>query len=404
MASLQSMLDAPPAKADPKDFSIILGGPLYQLLRRAHIRGDALELLRRRVITISMFTCLPLLLLCAIAGTAFGDAVAIPFIEDVQVHARFLLAMPLLILAELVVHLRLRPVAAEFVTRGLVADSLQARFNECLRSAMRLRNSVIAELLILVVIYGIGVTVVWREAAVLDVSTWYATASNGESRLTLAGIWYVYVSVPVFQFLLLRWYYRVFIWMRFLWQVSRIPLAISAMHGDRMAGLGFLAGTVFAFVPLAMAHGALLAGTIANQILYAGAKLVDSKFEIASVVALLLLLVLGPLVVFAPQVAAAKRHALRIYGRLSQRYVREFEATWLPGGLPSDAPLLGAADIQSLADLSNSIETLRSTKTVPITRDAVLGLAIATLVPLAPLLLTVFPAEEIATRLLKLLL
>jgi hypothetical protein len=269
---------------------------------------------------------------------------------------------------------------------------------------MRLRNSVIAELLILVVIYGIGVTVVWREAAVLDVSTWYATASNGESRLTLAGIWYVYVSVPVFQFLLLRWYYRVFIWMRFLWQVSRIPLAISAMHGDRMAGLGFLAGTVFAFVPLAMAHGALLAGTIANQILYAGAKLVDSKFEIASVVAMLLLLVLGPLVVFAPQVAAAKRHALRIYGRLSQRYVREFEATWLPGGVPSDAPLLGAADIQSLADLSNSIETLRSTKTLPITRDAVLGLAIATLVPLAPLLLTVFPAEEIATRLLKLLL
>src|SRR5690348_12849731 len=100
MASLQSAPDAP-AKADPNDFSIILGGPLYQILRRAHISGDALELLRRRVITIAMFTWLPLLLLCAIAGNAIGDAVAIPFIEDVQVHARFLLAMPLLIVAEL---------------------------------------------------------------------------------------------------------------------------------------------------------------------------------------------------------------------------------------------------------------------------------------------------------------
>jgi len=403
MASLHFTLHAP-AEADPKDFSIILGGPLYQLLRRAHMTGDALELLRRRVITLSVFTWLPLLLLCALAGDAIGGTVAIPFLEDVQVHARFLLAMPLLIVAELVVHLRLRPVAYEFLTRGLVPERSHARFNECLRSAMRLRNSVAAELLIIVVIYGIGVTIVWRHAAVLDVSTWYATAAAGESRLTPAGIWYVYVSVPVFQFLLLRWYYRMFIWMRFLWQVSRIPLGISAMHGDRMGGLGFLSGTVFAFVPLAMAHGALLAGTIANQILYAGAKLVDSKFEIAIVVAMLLLLVLGPLVVFAPQVAAAKRHAARIYGRLSQRYVRDFEATWLPGGVPSGASPLGAADIQSLADLGNSIESLRSTKTVPITRDAVVGLAVATLVPLAPLLLTVLPAEEIATRLLKLLL
>ena len=403
MASLQFTLDAP-VEANPRDFSIILGGPLYQILRRAHITGDALELVRRRVIVISLFTWLPLLLLCALAGDAIVGAAAVPFLKDVQVHARFLLAMPLLIVAELVVHQRLRPVANEFLARGLVSEQSHARFNECLRSAMRLRNSVAAELLLVVLIYGIGVTIVWRHAAVLDVSTWYATASNGESRLTLAGIWYVYVSVPVFQFLLLRWYYRVFIWARFLWQVSRIPLGISAMHGDRMGGLGFLSATVFAFVPLAMAHGALLAGTIANRILYAGAKLVDSKFEIAIVVAMLLLLVLGPLVVFAPQVATAKRHAARIYGRLSQRYVRDFEATWLPAGVPAAASPLGAADIQSLADLGNSIEALRSTKTVPITRSAVLGVGIATLIPVAPLLLTVLPAEEIATRLLKLLL
>lgn len=403
MASLDFTLNEP-AQADPNDFSIILGGPLYQLLRRAHISGDSLELVRRRVIVISLFTWLPLLLLCAIAGDAIGGAVAIPFLNDVQVHARFLLAMPLLIVAELVVHQRLRPVAYEFLTRDLIPDAAIARFRECLRSAMRLRSSMAAELLMVVVIYGIGVTVVWREAAVLNVSTWYATVSNGESRLTPAGIWYVYVSVPVFQFLLLRWYYRIFIWMRFLWQVSRIPLSISAMHGDRMGGLGFLSGTVFAFVPLAMAHGALLAGTLANQILYAGAKLLDARFEIAIVVGTLLLLVLGPLAVFAPQLAAAKRYTARIYGRLSQRYVRDFEATWLPGGVPSGASPLGAADIQSLADLGNSIESARATKTVPITRDAVVGLALATLVPLSPLLLTVLPAEEIATRLLKLLL
>ena len=391
-----------PLDAEPRDFSIILGGPLFQLLRRAHISGDALELVRRRVVVIALFAWLPLLVLCIASGDAFGGSAAVPFIKDVQVHVRFLVAMPLLIVAELVVHTRLRPVAFEFLTRGLVPADAIGKFQEKLVAAMRLRNSVAAEVLMIVAVYTIGVPIVWREVGALDVTTWYAVASEGRVKLTLPGIWYAYVSVPLFQFLMLRWYFRLVVWMRFLWGVSRIRLDLHAMHGDRMAGLGFLNATVFAFLPLAMAHGALVAGTIANRIFYAGQALADSRYEIAIVVAFLLLLVLGPLIVFAPQVARAKREAARVFGRLSQRYVREFEATWLPDGSPATASPLGTGDIQSLADLSNSFETLRATRVVPITRDSVLGLAIATLAPVAPLLVTVIPAEELAKRLITL--
>jgi hypothetical protein len=175
------------------------------------------------------------------------------------------------------------------------------------------------------------------------------------------------------------------------------------MHADRMGGVGFLAGTVFAFVPLAMAHGALVAGTVANRIFYTGAALADSAVEIAIVVGFLLVLVLAPLVVFAPQVARAKRTALRVYGRLSQRYVGEFERKWLPDGVPAQESALGSGDIQSLADLSNSMETVRATRAVPITRDSVMAVAIATLLPVAPLLLTVIPARDLAKQLLKLI-
>jgi hypothetical protein len=210
--------------------------------------------------------------------------------------------------------------------------------------------------------------------------------------------------VPLFQFLLLRWYFRIFIWMRFLWQVSRIRLNISAMHGDQTGGLGFLAGTVYAFVPLLMAHGALLAGNIANHIFHMGGTLMDSRIEVAVVVAYLLVLVFAPLTVFAPQISEAKRRASREYGRLAQRYVRDFEAKWLPDGVPAAESPLGEGDIQSLADLSNSLAAARATRTVPVTRDAVLKLALAALAPVAPLLLTVIPAEELAKRLLKLLL
>lgn len=403
MSTLHWQLDPRP-RADPSNFSIILGGPLYQLLRRAHMTDDAMALLRRRVLVLALFAWLPLVVLSAIAGDAWGGSAAVPFLKDIQAHARFLVALPLLVLAEMIVHQRLLPVANEFVNRHLVPDDAVGRFDAALDAAMRLRNSVSAELLMIVLIYAVGVPVLWRETSVLDVTTWYANPADGGARLKLAGIWYAYVSIPLFQFLLLRWYFRLIVWTRFLWQVSRIDLNLSAMHADRMGGLGFLAGTVFAFVPLVMAHGALLAGTIANRIFYAGAQLADAKYEIAIVLAVLFVLVFGPITVFTPQLAAAKRTAARLYGRLAQRYVHDFEAAWLPNGMPPSQSPLGTGDIQSLADMGNSFETLRGMRVFPITRDAVVQLGVATLVPIAPLLLTVIPAEEIAKRLLGMLL
>ena len=61
---------------DQADFSLVLGGPLYQLLRRARLSDDALMLQRRRVIVISLLTWLPLLLLAALGGRLFGGVAA----------------------------------------------------------------------------------------------------------------------------------------------------------------------------------------------------------------------------------------------------------------------------------------------------------------------------------------
>ena len=106
------------AGGDSYDFSVILGGPLFQMFRRAHLSGDALELLHRRIVVIAMFAWLPLLLLSILSGRAWGDAVRISFLKDIEVHLRFLLALPLVIVAELVVHQRMRTLAREFVERS----------------------------------------------------------------------------------------------------------------------------------------------------------------------------------------------------------------------------------------------------------------------------------------------
>ena len=384
------------------DFSLVLGGPLYQLFRQAHLSGDALELAARRVIVIALVAWLPLLVLTAAEGRVLAG-VAVPFLLDLEVHVRFLVVIPFLVAAELVVHRRMRFVVSQFRDRGVIPEASRSRFEDIVSSAFRLRNSLAAELLLVVLVYGVGVSLIWRHYMALPAATWYATPSADGSELTPSGFWFGYVSLPLFQFLLVRWYFRLFIWARFLWQVSRIELSLIPTHPDRLGGLGFLPGTAYAFIPLAVAHGAMVAGLIANRIFYTGATLLSFKVEIGVIVGFMLLLLFGPLLVFSPQLAAAKRTGAREYGTLAERYVREFDVKWLRGEADTGEPLVGSADIQSLADLSNSYEVVQTMRVIPVTRDAAIQLAAATLAPMVPLALTMMPAEELLKRLFQIL-
>lgn len=387
----------------PPEFSLVLGGPLFQLMRRVHLSDDALMMARQRVIVIAMLAWLPLLLLCAMEGQLWGGTVAVPFLKDVEVHIRFLVALPILIVAELVVHRRMRPLIQQFLERNMVPENGLSRFKAAIDPALRLRNSVSAEVLLIALVYGLGILIIWRQYMALDTATWYATPSAGGSTLTVAGMWYGYVSLPLFQFLLVRWYFRLFIWARFLWQVSRIELSLVPTHPDRLGGLSFVSGQVYAFAVLAVAHGALLAGNLANRIFFLGASLPQYKAEIAVMVVFMLCIVLGPLLVFTPQLSQAKRSGLRAYGTLAERYVREFDTKWLRGGAPANEPLLGSADIQSLADLGNSYGVVQDMRIVPITRDALLRLVGATLAPIVPLALTLMSLEELLKKLIGVL-
>ncbi len=386
--------------AEPYDFSLILGGPLYQFFRRAHLTGNTLELLWRRVLAITLFAWLPLLLLSLGEGHLWGGT-AVPFLKDADTHVRFLFALPMLIIAELVVHQRMRPLVRQFVERRLIPDEVRPKLDAILGSALRLRNSVLAEVAMIAFVYGVGVMFIWRTQSALESGGWYGPTANGNWHPSLAGLWFGCISLPLFQFILLRWYYRLFIWARFLWQVSRIGLRLMPTHPDRCGGVGFLANVGFAFTPFLLAQGALLSGMIANQIYFNGAKLLEFRIEIFAVTGIILLAVLGPLLVFIPVLSRAKRTGLTEYGALAQRYVREFDHKWLRGGAPDGEPLVGSGDIQSLADLGNSFEVVRTMRLVPFTKETVIFLAVATLLPLLPLTLTLISVEELLARFLK---
>lgn len=390
--------------SDPtEDFSLALGGPFYRILCWAHLSNDALKLVRQRVIVLTLLAWLPLLLLSIFEGHVLTGSVAVPFLMDFEVHLRFLVALPLLIVAELVVHRRMHSVVQQFKERNLIPENAIARFEAVITSALRLRNSTLVEVLLIAFVYGIGVLVIWRHYIALDASTWYATLSADGSKPSFAGMWYGYVSLPMVQFLLCRWYFRLFIWVRFLWQVSRIQLNLIPTHPDRVGGLGFLSTAVNALIVLAIAHGVLLAGPIANQIFFLGASLHEFKAEIAVMVIFMQCIVIAPLLMFSPQLVAARWTGIYEYGVLYARYMRELDTRWLRGGAPVNDSDKGSSEIQGLADLDSGYQIVQSMNFAPFTWRDIILLAVATLCPIAPLLLTMMPMEELLSKFFSIL-
>jgi len=392
-------VNQPALLQDVPDFSLVLGGPLFQFFRRARLSGGALELLHRRIIVITMVAWLPLLVLSSLDGHALGGVV-LPFLHDIETQVRFLIALPVLIAAELIVHLRLRPAVQNFVKRNIVVAEEVPKFNAAIDSAIRLRNSIPLELGLVIFVW-IGGHWLWRSQIALGTSSWYATPEGAHLHLTPAGYWNVFVSIPIFQFMLLRWYLRLLIWFRFLWQVSRLNLHLVPTHPDRTGGLAFLGKSSYAFGPILFAQGAMLAGLIASRVLYGGASLLSFKVEAIGMIGICMLFVLGPLTMFTPQLARAKRKGLADYGLLASRYVEEFEEKWVLGSASPQDELLGAADIQSLADLGNSYAVVGEMRAVPFGLQDMTRLAAATAAPLVPLGLTIFSFEELVLRLIK---
>ena len=353
-----------------------------------------MELLQRRVLVIPMIAWLPLMLLTSLSGTGLFS-----FLHDVEVHVRLLIALPILIAAETIVHSRMRPAERIFVNRRIVLPDDLPRFDRAVASAIRLRNSYVVELMLVILVYTFGLWL-WRSRVPIATPTWYAMP-GGRWHLTPAGYWYVFLSIPIVQFVLLRWYFRLFLWYRFLWQVSRINLNLITTHPDHCAGLGFLGKSAYAFGPILFAQGTMLAGVVASRVLYRGENLRSFELQIAGFVVFFVLAILGPLVMFSQRLAIAKRRGLASYGQLAQDYVEGFQQKWIVHDPPPREDLLGTADIQSLADLGNSYSVVSSMRSVPFGLDDIMRLAVATAAPFLPLLLTVLSPEELILRLVK---
>lgn len=356
----------------------------------------------RLALTMAFITWVPLTLLSTLSGTAFSGAVAQPFFRDVTPHVRFLFALPLLILADLIVGPNIARVSTQFLASGLVPDSSFDGFNRAVKAAISLRDSRRTELIILAIAYMTAMSNVNRELGT-GTSSWLAIGGGTASHLTLAGWWYVLLSVPVYQFFIFRWVVRLLIWMVFLFRVSRLDLQIVPTHPDGAAGLGFVGQALAPTSVIILAASSVLCSSIGTQVIYRDAKIHEfiPAFVVFVVVALAAFLL--PFAVFLPKLAFARRDGLVAYGSLATRYTQLFDRKWVRVEENVDEELLGTGDIQSLADIGNSLDRIKSMKLFPVELTDLRALFVAALLPAIPLALTQVALKDLLGVLAKIL-
>jgi hypothetical protein len=356
------------------------------------IKQESPYLVRRAALSV-LITWFPLLILSAVEGLAIGHRVRIPLLHDVAAYARSLVAIPLLIMAEGPIEWHLTKVAGHFLHAGLVPEHNYPDYESALRRAAKRRDSILAE----VVLLGLAVAsaFVVRNEFPYNFSTWRSLTVDSTQIRTWAGWWYLCVTTPFFQFLFWRWLWRLFIWYEFLWRMRRLDLRLVPTHPDREAGLGFVGDGQRFFWTIIVAYSVAAAGVLTNEILFAGVSLRRYEFGLAGYVVVVLLIFLGPLLMFTPPMIKAKLESLHDYGAFAVTHNLMFDGKWVQGGSPKDEPALGTPDISSLADLGNAYEVLDRMRPIPFDPSDAIILGLAALVPMAPLLLTIMPLGQI---------
>ena len=391
------------ADADPLGrFSIALDGPLYKLFIRWHLLVPPVRLAQRRIGVFLALTWLPLVVLTLADGKALGGA-RVPFFADIGAQTRLLVALPLLVAAEPIVHWRIAKILRPFLDRGIVAPDDRGAFASIVEMTIRLRSSVLIE----VALFGLTTILsIWLGGDLWGARTgiWYERHdARGGATLTAAGWWYALVSLNLFRFILGRWYFRIAIWYHFLWRTSRLSLRLNPLHPDRAGGLGFLAGSLLALSPVLFAQTVTVAGSIAGRVVQDRDPLTAFVIEIVALPLALSIVATLPLFFFSAALVRSRFQGAHEYGLLATRYVDEFRRRWITreGASHPREPLLGSPDIQSLADLGNAYETVRGFRALPVGFRTFIDLVVLLALPFLPLALTQLPLNELLLRLLQ---
>lgn len=384
-------------------FSLVEGGPFYRLRRAIGIVPEDRARLARRTALLVAVLWLPLVAGAIAEGRFLPGASPDPFLRHFGIHARFLLAIPLLFVAEFVMHYIVPPIVQQFVVSGLISGVTANRYVHILQRAAAFRDSIIGELLMLLIIVG-SIYVSSVSSATGDESMWMAAGRESAARFGFAGWWFLYVCRPVFVGLLTLWVWRLLVGCWLLYSISRLDLRLIPTHPDHVGGLGFVQQVSIPDAWLVLAISVILAASWGHDVLYHGVHVNSLKVMMAVYAALVLLVFAGPLLLFSRNLRRSKRGAMLQYSALVGGQGRLVHRKWIEGQPVDDLPILDSPELGCVADTNAVFEAVGGMRTILPGKECLIPLALAVAIPMIPVFAIEVPVKDLLLKIVGTLL
>ena len=350
----------------------------------------------RRAVFFTALAWLPLVVWAALTDHLWRGAQGESLLQHFGVHARFLVAVPLLIVAEAPLHRALSEIGRRLGTSGMLDEAGRERLAGIVRDLVRLRDATMPWVLLFALV--IAWVVAQGPDPRADEMAW---ALGEDGTFGFGGFWFAYVSRAIFLALLLAWLWRLALVVLLFARIGRLDLALVPTHPDRVGGLGFVQPLPGAFMLVTFALSTSLASRWAHDLLYHGQQLAALKGPTVAFVAVWSLLLLLPLIVLSPPLMATKRRALAEYSALVGRHGRLVEKRWIRGEALEDAALLEASEIGPVADTAAIYGAVAAMRPTPVGKRSLIPILVPIAVPMLVVAALRMPVREILRALLK---
>lgn len=379
-----------------QEFSLF-GGPLQSIGRRLGLVRGSTNTLRLGV-ALGLLGWGVLVLLALLEGYSQK----LFSLTAVGIHVRLLVVIPLFFLCETWEGPQMAEYARYIVRSGLVPEVSLPALAADIRRVGRLKDSWLVELLFVLAAFALPAI-----EAITDLprgtGSWVSVLGATGGTLTWMNVWYLAFCLPLFRFLMLRWLWRLGLWCYFLWRIEKLELRLIPTHPDGVAGLGYTELVQEDFAPLALAISAIFSAQFAEEIVSRRIGFEALYYLVPMVLLLNAVLFIGPLLIFLPKLTYCRWTGMSHYLGMASRYVSAFDHKWIQDKNATGESQLGTADLQSLADLTNSINVVREMRLIPASQRLLMELAACVIAPLVPLLLLRFPIGQVATQLFRML-
>lgn len=378
--------------------SIVLGGPFHSMLKKFGLVGnDQLPAVKASVALVSLAWLPPALLVIG-QTLAHKNFYGWGFFTDWTVYTRYLIAIWAMIATERHADSRVAMLIRHIREAQLLQKDSLSRFSAALSLADRRSSSPLTEAIILVIAVGWS-SITANHMIEITVSKWSGILVLGEPTLSWAGEFTRYVSTPLFLFLVFRWLWRFGVWGILLFTISRLKLQLTALHPDRAAGLGFLAIFPSIFGGYIFALSCVVAAAAVTELSHVHHDPQQVWFLVAGWILTNLLVFIGPLFVFAVPLYRVREEAVLEYGRLASHHHLAFSRKWIDGKMKGK-DLIGSPDPSSVSDLNASVEVVQNMRFIPVDRNAIIQVVLASGAPMLAVIATQLPMSDLLKWLL----